>query len=65
MSVSEIAKTNVLRLAACTTTDTITRKMCLDELEETYDQAMGELNKTCWRGTPDQILKAVIEQYKG
>ena len=60
---NEIKLKTILRLAACTTTDTITRNMCLNVLGETSVEALSEINETCWNGTNEEIIQSVLDAY--
>ena len=50
---------NILRVVALATTDSASREICLDALEETSSDARAELALTCWGEDLNRLREAL------
>ena len=63
MSAKEIQQRNTLRLIALSTTDHLIKLMALSVLEESEDQVIFEISKTCWNEDLPNLRSEVLEQF--
>jgi hypothetical protein len=64
MDAGHIQANNALRLIALTTTDDIAKKLALDVLNESENEAREQIGQTCYEEDMSDLRGALETQYK-